>query len=55
MPKVIKASEMRISKTFRIAPKTLEAIESLKEKEGLSQSKIIDRAIELLKQQSLSS
>ncbi|MEI2375421.1 ribbon-helix-helix protein, CopG family [Priestia megaterium] len=55
LPKIVDASEIRVSKTFRIDPKTLETIESLKEKEGLSQSKIIDIAIELLKQKVLSS
>lgn len=55
MPKVMRASEVRVPKTFRISPKTLDTIEMLKEKEGLSQAKIIDMAIELLKKQSLSS
>ncbi|MEH7023635.1 hypothetical protein [Priestia megaterium] len=53
MPKVMKASEVRVPKTFRVAPKTLETIEMLKEKEGLSQAKIIDMAIELLEKEKM--
>lgn len=55
MPKVMKASEVRVHKAFRVAPKTLETINFLKEKKGLSQAKIIDMAIELLEKELIKS
>ncbi|MFB8427026.1 hypothetical protein ACFC4S_34350 [Priestia megaterium] len=55
MPKLMKMSEVRVAKSFRISPKTLETIESLKEKEGVSQAKIIDMAIELLEKRIMKS
>ncbi|WP_161553986.1 hypothetical protein [Priestia megaterium] len=55
MPKVMKASEVRVPKTFRVSPKTLDVIEVLKKKEGLSQSKIIDMAINLLEKELMKS
>lgn len=51
MPKVIKASDVRIPKTFRVKQETLDAIELLQKKEGLSQGKILDLAIQLLKKE----
>jgi len=48
VPKVMKASEVRIQKTFRIKQETLDVIERIREEEGLSQGKIIDLAIEIL-------
>ncbi|WP_226701793.1 hypothetical protein [Priestia aryabhattai] len=55
MPKLMKASDVRLQKTFTIAPDTFEDIEVLRKKKGLSQGKLIDMAIKLLKQQNLSS
>ncbi|MCU5149629.1 hypothetical protein OCA24_29195 [Bacillus cereus] len=51
MPKIIKATDVRVQKTFRIKQETLDSIEELREKEGLSQGKLLDIAIELLKKQ----
>ena len=48
VPKVMKASEVRIQKTFRIKPETLDVIERIRQEEGFSQGKIIDLAIEML-------
>jgi len=45
----MRASEVRVPKTFRIKQETLEAIEVLQKNAGLSQGKVIDLAIELLK------
>lgn len=51
MPKIIKASDVRVAKTFRLKQETLDSIDELREKEGLSQGKLLDMAIELLKKQ----
>ncbi|WP_142952660.1 ribbon-helix-helix protein, CopG family [Bacillus toyonensis] len=50
MPKVMKASEVRIRKNIRLDPKTVELLEKLQKQEGLSQGKVIDKALQLLAQ-----
>ena len=54
MPKVMKASEVRVPKTFRIKPETLDVIEALQKEVELSQGKIIDLAIKLLAKEKIS-
>ncbi|BCC80257.1 MULTISPECIES: hypothetical protein [Bacillus cereus group] len=51
MPKIMKASNVRVPKTFRIQQETLDSIEELQKKEGLSQGKILDLAIQLLRRE----
>lgn len=51
MPKVMQASKVRVPKTFRIQQETLDSIEELQKKEGLSQGKILDLAIQLLRRE----
>ncbi len=51
MAKIMKAQEVRVLKAMRIKQETVDAIEMLQKKEGISQGKIIDLAIELLRKQ----
>jgi len=51
MPKIVKASEMRLRKQVMLDPKTVQVLEELSSKENLSQGKLIDLAIELLRKQ----
>ncbi|MBJ8113482.1 hypothetical protein JDS99_28440 [Bacillus cereus group sp. N6] len=48
MPVIMKSSDVRVQKTFRLKQETMDSIEKLREKEGLSQGKILDMAIQLL-------
>ena len=49
MPKVMKAKETKVLKTFRIRPETVSDIEKLQELTGLSQRDVLEEAIKLLK------
>ncbi|MEC2077681.1 hypothetical protein [Metabacillus fastidiosus] len=52
MPKIMKAQDVRVQKSFRLKQETLDAIELIRkhEKQELSQGKVIDEAIKLFLQ-----
>ncbi|WP_275395070.1 hypothetical protein [Clostridioides difficile] len=57
MPKIVKASERGVKKTFRMYPETIEKILELqellkKQDEKITQAKVIDMALDVLKRES---